>query len=726
MFSFVPLVAAAVLFQAARAPHPLTLDPSLADPAWKLGAIAPDGFWNVTKRSPAVLKTNVYLLYDDRDLYVAFHVEQAGVPIVRTQSTNNVGFGTDDFVGIGLDTSAAGNEVYLFETTPDGVRYQQASENARYNPRWQSAARVDGTAWNSVFIIPLDVLRIAARANQTWRFNFIRDVAAQGEHYTWAYDPLMVDGTVGQTWPAFSDSKYWPSLHFAGLHGAVLPKPRVELYGLGSAGSDRNFFVLANGMLVPQTARHAGADFTIPITSTINAVGTVNPDFSNVEADQLTIAPQEFQRQLVEYRPFFAQGASFLNPSEVGFSSPTSPNYQIFYSPNIGPFDWGAKVEGSLGLNSCGLMTFRGFNVTTGDTFDDTAFGFKHASANDTFAYWTDGVIAHHSIAGDDTTIDAGITGHNTKTGFQWGTDQTLEEGSWVPYTGVAHSSLQYVGVSKPNYQAFFGYNDMSPNYNPIDGLIFNSDLRGFQGFAQALGSAPWVKNYSISFNGDRWFDESGAIHEADTLVQLTAVFKNGLSINNLGPSVGTLRSYDIPADVTTCSGPTISTSSFTGFPCYRGGQDERFNLLTAAAGYKDGTPTPVDASYAFGPFGGNYTQLFTIATSRPLGRFAMGLEYDGTFERSLASGVLDSQFLRRISLGRSIGADSNVSLSIVSINGRGGFATQTGTNVAFGYHQRFLTGNELFLSYGTPATYTTLDRFIVKYVLHLGGDAGT
>lgn len=726
MLGLVPLVAAAMIFQAARAPHALALDPSLADPAWKLGAIAPDGFWNVTKRSPADLKTRVYLLYDDRNLYVGFYAEQPGAPIVRTQSTNNIGFGTDDFVGVGLDTSGAGNNVYLFETTPGGVRYQQASENARYSPRWQSAASVDGTAWNAVFIIPLDVLRIAARADQTWRFNFIRAVAARGEHYSWAFDPLMVDGTVGQTWPAFSDSKYWPSLRLQGLHGPVLPKPRVELYGLESVGGDRNVFVQANGTLVPQTARHTGADVTVPITSTINAVATVNPDFSNVEADQLTIAPQEFQRALVEYRPFFAQGASFISPSEVGFSSPTSPNYQIFYSPNIGPFDWGAKLEGSAGLNSFGLMTFRGFDATTGNTFDDTAFGYKHALPNDTFAYWTDGVLAHHSIAGDDTTIDAGITGHSTKTGFQWGTDQTLEEGSWVPYTSVAHASQEYVGVVKPNYQAFFGYNDMTPNYNPIDGLIFNSDLRGFQGFAQTSGSMPGVKNYSISFNGDRWFDKSGAIHETDTQLVLTAVFKDGLSINSFGPSVGILRSYDIPADVATCSGPTVATSSFTGFPCYRNGQDDRFNLFTTAIGYKDGTPTPFDASYAFGPFGGNYTQLFTLATSRPVGRFSVGLEYDGTFERSFTTGVLDSQFLRRISLGRSIGAESNVSLSIVSINGLGGFATQTGTNVAFGYHQRFPTGNELFVSYGTPATYTTLDRFIAKYVFHLGGDAGT
>src|SRR5947209_1536596 len=86
------------VFAAARASHPPEVDASLRDPAWLPGEIRPPDFWNVTKRGPAQLPTQVYLLYDDRNLYVAFHAEQHGVPIVGQQTTNNVGFGLDDFV----------------------------------------------------------------------------------------------------------------------------------------------------------------------------------------------------------------------------------------------------------------------------------------------------------------------------------------------------------------------------------------------------------------------------------------------------------------------------------------------------------------------------------------------------------------------------------------------------------------------------------------------------
>ncbi len=96
-------------FTVARAPHPLALDANLADPAWAAGKV-PDGsgpWQNVTTRAPAKDATTAYLLYDDKNLYVGFKAEQPGVPVVATQTTNDVGFGTDDFVGIGCSTAAA-------------------------------------------------------------------------------------------------------------------------------------------------------------------------------------------------------------------------------------------------------------------------------------------------------------------------------------------------------------------------------------------------------------------------------------------------------------------------------------------------------------------------------------------------------------------------------------------------------------------------------------------
>ncbi|MFY9720019.1 MAG: hypothetical protein WAK16_10285, partial [Candidatus Cybelea sp.] len=115
------------------------------------------------------------------------------------------------------------------------------------------------------------------------------------------------------------------------------------------------------------------------------------------------------------------------------------------------------------------------------------------------------------------------------------------------------------------------------------------------------------------------------------------------------------------------------------------------------------------------------------IVTSRPLTqRLSLGLEYDGTDERAFDTGELDSQWLRRISLGYNISTESSFSLELRDINGYGGFATQIGNNLAVAYHQRFPAGNELFINFGSPAAGATINRLIVKFVLHEGADAGT
>ncbi len=686
----------------------------------------------MTTHTPALYSTSVDILYDKTNLYVGFHAEQGTTPITETQSTNDVGFGIDDFVGVGIDPSGNGAQVYYFETTPRGIRYQQASENSRYKPDWQAAAQVRGGAWSAAMIIPLQAIRMS-RGNHALRINFIRGVAAVGEHYSWAYDGLMQDGTAAQgNWPFFGDARYWPTLGNFNLETTVAAtrlKARADIYALSSTGSDRKLFAQGNTQFLPEDVRNVGLDLTVPLTSTVNFVGTANPDFSNVEIDQQTIAPQEFRRGLQEYRPFFAQGANFINVNPAPTSIIAAPNL-VFYSPGIGPFDYGAKAEGTFGKQSFGFLNFRGYDQTSGNEFDDVAYGYNHAESDHSFVYWADGVIAHHSQAGNDSTNEAGAEVRSLKSGFVGAVDGSFENGSWVRSAVTARNLNGFVDVHKPNYEVNYGYQDISPNYNPIDGFTNTSDVRGPTGLITFSGSNRAVKNYMLYFYGDRFLDESGQVHEADSLVALSTTFKNGISITNFGSQVGLLRSYaqDDPSKAIYplgCADPSLPYSAFTGFPSYFCGRTDRFNFRGGTIGYRDGTPAPVDVSYNEGPFGANSVHLFTMTTSRPLGkRFSVSGEYDNTFERALIGGSLESQTLRRVTLGETLGRDSNLSVSLRSISGIGGFAVP-GLNLAGSFHRRFSNGSELYVNFGTPAANQTLNRLIVKYVMSSGGRAG-
>jgi hypothetical protein len=724
-------VAQSFTFTVARAAHPLALDASLHDPAWAAGEV-PNGrgpWENVTTRSPARYATTAYLLYDDKNLYVGFKADQTGLPITASQATNDVGFGIDDFVGIGVDTSGAGSQAYYFETTPRGITYEQSLENTRFRPRWTASARIENGSWSAVLIIPLDVIRVPRGGKQTWRFQFVRGIAARGEHLAWAWNPLMGDAPSGQ-WPTFvPDPRFWASgLLDLAASAAARPKPRADIYGLESFGNDRDLFQQANGTFLPMNVRSIGGDLSYPLTPTIRFVGTLNPDFSNVEIDQQTIVPQEFERQLVEYRPFFSQGAAYIN-ADAAVHAPVGTNTQspflVFYSPSVGPFDNGAKVEGTFGDNSFGALTFHGYDETTNNTFTDQAYGFEHAVPNGSLVYWSDGVFADHSIAGTDDTIENGFEARDLTNSIYYFFDHAFEDGSWVPQ-GHADLTEAYVALFKPTFQINGGYLDVAPNYNPIDGYTPNSDIRGPQGYVSLVGASPAIKNYSLFLAMDRFLDDSGAVHQADTQLYVNAVFKDGFSLDGVGEAVGQLRSYSIPAGPD-CSGPIVAQSSFTGYPCYLDGVTQPFNLYQIPIGYHDGTPAPFDTNYAWGPFGDNYVHLFTIVTSRPLGHgFSLGLEYDGTYERAFANGELDSQWLRRVSLGYNISRDSTLSIELRDINGYGGFATQIGNNLAVGFHQRFASGNELYVNFGSPAAGATLNRLIVKFIFHAGADVGT
>ncbi|MBV8147463.1 MAG: hypothetical protein JO092_00060 [Candidatus Eremiobacteraeota bacterium] len=712
-------------YSAVRTDHVLAGDTALSDADWLRGKIV-DGasaFEDVTTRSAAPLETAAYVLYDARNLYVAFRSKQPNVPITENQSTNNIGFGLDDFVGIGIDPSGNGSTVYYFETTPRGTRYQQASENARYNPAWRAVARVEAGAWTAVLTIPLDAFHHGTSPTQTWRFNFVRGVAVSGDHYTWAFNGTMQDARAPQ-WPSFGDAQFWPQL--SGIQvsggGSLADRARADVYALGSGGADRHLFAQTNGTFAPEPARMTGIDLSYALTNTIHFVATLNPDFSNVEVDQQTIAPQEFRRPLTEYRPFFSQGATFLTPMSPSAGA-AQPNNQIFYSPAAGPFDRGGKVEGSFGNQSFGVLSFRGYDQTTGNEFDDTAFGYTHALADQSFSYWSDGVFANHSIAGKDAAAELGTQFHNWHTGLVGGVDEGFESGSYVLAPGHARALSVWSIEQRPNYNAFIDYQDVTPNYNPVDGFTSISDTRGFVYNVFFLGSSRSLKNYQLNLAADRYLDESGAVHQVDAIATLKATFKNQISIS-LGPHNGDLRSYSTTAPgAAGCSDPGLVRTSYTGFPNYYCGQTEQFEQQNLSIGYRDGTQSPLDLSFAGGPFGGTFLHQYSLSTSRPIGtRFSAAAQYAGTYGRTIASGALNSQWLRLLSLGYNLGPDSNVALEVRSTSGIvGGLTTVPGFNIAASYHRRFASGDELYFAFGTPAATQTLNRLILKYVFHAG-----
>ncbi len=692
-------------FPLSRAVAAPALDARLPDAAWA-SAVPATGFIDLATKAPATQRTTARVLYDDHAVYVAFDVEQTAA-ITAAQSTDDVGFGTDDFVGFGLDVAGNGERVYYFFVTPRGTKYEQASESARYRPVWSAAAAPTARGWRAVMRIPYDAFRLPGNGVQRWKFNFIRNIGATAEHDTWAFSSLMSYQPL-PNWPDLvREWRFWPSATGVSLIGAVAqPKPRAEIYGLESTGTDRDRFTLPTGGIVQRAPRTAGIDVALPIDPSVGLVGAFSPDFSNVEVDQQTIAPQQFQRNLTEYRPFFAQGAPFVSPKgeSVEFNLPTDT---LFYSPAIGPFDRGLKLVGNKQSNAFGLLEVRGSDPITGQIFDDIAYGFRHRRPDNTLAYWFDGVDANHGPA-QDRTWEVGAYGRSLASGWVYAFDHAEDTGSAVAVPSRAQRSEFLLDLQKPGMEAAVGWLDIGPEYAPLDGFTNLADIRGPNAsldLTRSFARGP-VKQSELFFNVDRWLDRQGNVHDEDADVFLTLRFRTKLALYS-NVQTGTLRTYN--------------GNYYSGEPSgYLGGVAEPFKTSDIGLGYGEGTPSSIRVDEQVGPFGTFFLNQLTTTVIHNVGRAGLEFDYGGTVERA-AGAAIDGQTLRRFTLSLPLGLSGAFSVQYRDISGRGGNAIP-GKNLAASFRHRFANGSELFVNYGTPNATMSLDRLIVKYLIRING----
>jgi len=655
------------------APIVTGLQSDVSDPSWAGSSTASD-FTNLSTRT-ADVSTTVQYIFSPTSFVVAFSVKQRS--ITARQNANNVGLGLDDYVALSLDTSVNGTGIYNFEVSPHAVRYQSSSESSRYNPVYLAKASIVPGGWFAELVIPYNVLKTSQRGQATWRINFSRFEVETQQTITWAYAPTMISTADPTLWPKIASV---PA--FAGGKGTS----NAELYGLFNGGIDRSISVTPSGTLVSQQTRNFGADINIPVTAGLNAVGTLNPDFSNVEADQQIIAPQEFRRMYSEYRPFFTQGANFL------------PSPEVFYTPSIGQFFRGAKLEGLEGPFGIGLLN------DGGDGRSDTAYQLSYTSLDQQISASVAG--AQVNVAGlHDLTNEISAAYQNLTSRVSFGTGFSHEAGST---TRGADRAFVYAGQQRANYQLFGAYYDIAPEYSPFDGFVPQNDIRGPQLSAQINSTESvkgWIKNSSAAFYFDRYVDRSGSVRQADDTVSLNLTFRNLLGISlYVGNSF--LRNYQ------------------SNFPNYSSGTTTAFDTRSLTMNYRANTASATSLTVSSGAFGNSYLHQVLFSTSKPVTkRLSASFDYDMNVEDSFV-GAKDGQTLKRLALVNNFNGDENLALNYRVISGTGGFSLP-GKNLAVSYRHRFVNGSNLYFEFGSPASVGTLNRFILKFVRFIGNGVG-
>ena len=192
--------------QAVRSGQSIEIDGVLADEAWRAAPMI-DSFTQQEPviGEPATERTEVRVLYDSSNLYIAVHAFDSDPDhLVATEMRRDSSRLLDeDNFQIILDTFRDSRSGYMFVTNPLGAKLEQqifeegggnvrgsaSNINKDWNGVWQAAARRTSDGWTAEVAIPMVTLRSPDVPVQTWGINFSRNIRRKNELVYWSPIP---------------------------------------------------------------------------------------------------------------------------------------------------------------------------------------------------------------------------------------------------------------------------------------------------------------------------------------------------------------------------------------------------------------------------------------------------------------------------------------------------------------------------------------------------------
>lgn len=295
------------------------------------------------------VKTAARVFENGETLYIAFVAEDLEPEQIRAFYRDRDSVWEDDLVGIKLDTFGDSRLAYQFFVNPYGIQLDAIenemtrSESDSWDAIWESAGKINADGYQVEIALPFRIMNFNdVNGAKRWRAEFVRFYPRENNL---RLSNMPVDRNNSCTLCQMGDISGFESAK-QGQNLAIVP------YAVASGSRTRS----------PKTNRdwentndqEVGVDINWGITSDILLQATINPDFSQVEADagQLDIN-NPFALFFPEQRPFFLENADFF-----------STQYDLVYTRNIGAPDAGAKVTGRIEDHTFGLLVANDIDTT--------------------------------------------------------------------------------------------------------------------------------------------------------------------------------------------------------------------------------------------------------------------------------------------------------------------------------------------------------------------------
>jgi hypothetical protein len=287
---------------------------------------------------PAPVRTEVLVMHGASHLYVGFRAHDPEPAAIRAHLADRDQAWADDWVGVVLDTFNDERRDYLLIVNPLGVQMDDIevwpSGGVVWDAIWDSGAKITPWGWTAELEIPFAALRFQRTDGpQVWGFDAIRGY------------PREIFRQMGAFARDRNSNCYLcQALKIEGFEG-VSPGRDLEIVPtLTSSRTDTRDDIPAGPMVDGDVETEAGATVRWGFANNLTLSATVNPDFSQVEADarQLDVN-RPFAIFYEEKRPFFMEGADTF-----------STQLNAVYTRMLRDPAWGVKVTGKEGAHTVG------------------------------------------------------------------------------------------------------------------------------------------------------------------------------------------------------------------------------------------------------------------------------------------------------------------------------------------------------------------------------------
>jgi len=328
---------------AARATVPPKIDGQVEEREWAQAPPYRDlvASWPKEGAAPSQ-QTDVRVLYDDTYLYVGIicydtEPEKIVHALGRRDSTPIA-----DLLEVAIDSSFDRRSAYYFSINASGVLrdallFGDINLSDTWDAVWRGAAARRPDGWSAELAIPLAILRFPAAKEQRWGFGVRRTIVRTHETLDTTLLPRSANALVSL---------------FGELKGIVDLKPRPDIELVPYVAARASWRPKYSDPTLPKPrlldpSADVGADLRASLFSDLILNATVNPDFGQVEADQIILNLSTQEVFFPEKRPFFNQGLDIFQPVGAEYGTP----HQLFYSRRIGldtPIFAASKVTGAV------------------------------------------------------------------------------------------------------------------------------------------------------------------------------------------------------------------------------------------------------------------------------------------------------------------------------------------------------------------------------------------